>query len=82
MIDNHLDVYGYYMAGYREKLAPYMELFIALDRELVKLGENQVGHKQLASARNNLESSLLCCAKVVALQYESSEGKGQQPAKE
>jgi len=71
MIDNHLDCNGYYFVGYKEKLAPFMEMYIALDNELVKLGENQVGHKQLAWARNNLESSLLCCAKVIALQYES-----------
>lgn len=70
MIDNHLDSHGYYYAGYREILAPLMEMYIALDNELVKLGKNQVGHKQLAWARNNLESSLLCCAKTIALQHE------------
>ena len=79
MIDNHLDCHGYYFAGYREKLAPLMEMYIALDNELVKLGENQVGHKQLASARNHLESSLLCCAKTIAIRHEND--RGEQPEK-
>ena len=67
MIDNRLEYIGNLKDGVIEKMSHYRKLFIALDNELIKLGEDQVGHRQLAIARTNLESSLMYAIKTIAI---------------
>ncbi len=67
MIDNRLEYIGNFKDGVIEKMSHYRKLFIALDKELIKLGDDQAGHRQLAIARTNLESSLMYAIKTIAI---------------
>jgi len=70
MIDNRLDYIVKFKEGTVEKMSEYRKLFIALDSELVKLGDDQHGHRNLAIARTNLEQALMNAIKVIAIQGE------------
>ena len=70
MIDNRLDYIGNFLPGVIEKMSQLRQLYIALDNELVKLGDSQLGHRNLALARTDLEQSLMNAIKVLCLQGE------------
>lgn len=70
MVDNRLDYIGKFKDGTVEKMSEMRKLFIALDNELVKLGDDQHGHRNLAIARTNIEQACMNAIKVIALQGE------------
>lgn len=70
MIDNRLDYISDFKEGTKEEMSRIRNLFIALDIELVKIGESQVGHRCLAISRTSLETSLSYAIKTLALQGE------------
>lgn len=70
MIDIRLDSISPLIPGTKKKISYLRSLYIALDKELVKLGESQTGHRNLALARTDLEQSLLNAIKVIVLQGE------------
>lgn len=70
MIDIRLDSIENLLPGTKEKISKLRMYYIALDNELVKLGENTTGHRNLAIARTDLEQSLNNAIKVIALQGE------------
>ena len=71
MIDNRLDYIADFKDGAVEKMIEYRKLFIALDAELVKLGDNcQIGHRNLVIARTHIEEALQHTIKALCLQGE------------
>ena len=70
MIDNHLYDIKIVDDDSLKKMSNYRQLFIALDEELVRLGVDPRGHRQLAIARTNLENALMYCMKTIAIQGE------------
>lgn len=70
MIDNRLDSINFLIPGTSKKISKLRSLYVALDNELVKLGDSQVGHRNLVLSRTDLEQSLLNAIKVVRLQGE------------
>lgn len=73
MINNRLDLIKNISLEGLKKISTYIELFIALDNELVKLGDDQHGHRNLVIARTNIEQALMNTLKVIAIQHEIKE---------
>lgn len=70
MVDNKLELIQGLGQDTLDKMSLYRGLFVALDNELVKLGDDQHGHRQLALARTHIETALMFTIKTIAIQGE------------
>ncbi len=70
MIELRFDSIRRFEAGTQDKILKYRQLFIDLDNELIKLGNDPVGHRNLMRARTFLEDALFSTIKVIELQGE------------